>query len=145
MTVPAEIVDGSGSRSKVRVSSIGQLTVAPFAYDETKFVELAVDNTAYNFYAPKAGKQFVITGVNAKADRDVSTTVYAVVIVYEAASASTTTVDKSLFQDAMVRGEKVTMMPLNILVNAGKYVNAKTTDDDIHMTIMGYYIPELPT
>ena len=43
----------------------------------------------------------------------------------------------------MVRGEKSELFPLNILVAPGKYVNAKTTDDDIHMTIMGYYISEL--
>lgn len=127
----------------VRVTAAGAVVTAPFAYDDTKFVELAEDNTAYNFYKPKAGLQFVITGIRAKADRDVSQTADADVVVFEAAAIDSTTADKVLHQEAMVRGESVTLIPLNILVNSGKFLNAKTSDDDIHMTIMGYYIPEI--
>lgn len=138
------IKDGrDGGNTFARVTSIGQLNTAPYAYDLTVFMELAEPDTAYNFYVPKVGKQFIVTGLRAKADRDVSTTVDATVVVYEGATADTTTADKVLYQEAMVRGESVTLLPLNILVNVGKYVNAKTTDDDIHMTIMGYYIPQL--
>ena len=121
----------------------GQLVGSPLAFDETVFKELAEDNTAYNFYKPKPGQQFIITGIRAKADRDVSPTVDASVVIYEADSESTTTVDKVLHQEAMVKAESVTLLPMNVLVAAGKYVNAKTTDDDIHMTIMGYYVPEV--
>ena len=119
------------------------LLVAPFAYEETEFQVLDTTTTAYNFYPPKTGKQFVITGVRAKADRDVSTTADAEVVIYEADSAVETTVSKTLHQEAMVRGESVTLLPVNILVNVGKWVNAKTSDDDIHMSIMGYYIPAI--
>lgn len=143
MSLPVEITDGKGKNYKVKVSSIGQLIVAPVAYEETKFNELAADNTAYNFYGPKAGQQFVITGIRARADRDVSTTVDAVVVVYEAVASDTTTVDKVLHQENLVRSESINLIPTNILVNEGKYINAKTTDDDIHMTIFGYYIDKL--
>ncbi len=135
----------TGSRGGViaKVTSSGELVVAPLAYSETQFKELAVDNTAYNFYAPKPGKQFVITGIVAKADRDVATATDASVIVYEADKEDSLTVDKVLYQDAMVRGEKISLTGLKILVNPGVWLNAKTSDDDIHMTIMGYYIEEL--
>jgi len=138
-----QLVDGTGTKAKVKITALGQLVVAPFAYDEAVFKELAADDTAYNFYEPKSGEQFVITVIHAKADRDVSNTVDAVVVVYEATSNSTTTVSKILYQEAMVRGENFSFVGLNILVGEGKWVNAKTTDDDIHMTIMGYYIPKL--
>lgn len=127
---------------RARVTKAGELVVAPFTYDETEFRELAEDDTAYNFYEPKPGHQFVITGFNMKADRDVSQTIDAVVIIYEAESIDTTTVAKTLFQEAMIRGER-TSLSTHILVNSGVWINAKTSDDDIHMTIMGYYIPEL--
>ncbi len=144
MSTPVEIIDGrGGTGDHAKVSSIGQLITAPFAYSLSQFNELAEDNTAYNFYPPIAGKQFVITGIRARADRDVSTTVDAIVIVYEASSLTSTTVDKTLHQEALVRGEAVPLLPLNSLVNPGKFINAKTTDDDIHMTIWGYYIPVL--
>jgi len=133
-------IEFNGKRA--RVTNAGELVVAPFTYDETEFRELAVDDTAYNFYEPKPDHQFVITGFNMKADRDVSQTVDAVVIIYESTSTSETTVSKILFQEAMVRGER-TSLTTHILVNSGVWINAKTSDDDIHMTIMGYYLPEL--
>jgi hypothetical protein len=123
------------------VTPAGQLVVAPLSFDETKFVELEEPNTAYNFYGPRPDSQFVMTGFIAKADKQVSSTVDATVIIYEADSESTTTVDKTLFQVAMVEGDLVIPTPINILVRPGKYINAKTDDDDIHMTVIGYFIP----
>jgi hypothetical protein len=107
------------------------------------FTELAEPNVAYNFYKPKSGQQFVITGIRAKADRQVSNTDDADVVIYEASSESATTADKVLHQEAMIRAESVTLIPMNVLVTAGKFLNAKTTDDDIHMTIFGYFVPEV--
>jgi hypothetical protein len=65
------------------------------------------------------------------------------VVVYEGTSATTTTVSKTLFQIEMAQVSNIALTPINILVDSGKYVNAKTDDDDVHMTIMGYYIPKL--
>lgn len=143
MSTPVHILDGRGTKQRVSVSDIGQLIVAPFAHDETKFVELAEDDIAYNFYGPKAGFEFVITGMRIKANRQVSNTVDATIIIYEASAAGTTVVDKILHEEAMIRGESATLLPMNILVNEGKYINAKTSDDDVFMTIMGYRIPRL--
>lgn len=139
MALPIHIADPRTGKL-ARVSPAGQLAVAAVGFDDSKFVELAADDTAYNFFAPRSGQTFIITVIRAKADRDVSTTVDATVIVYEASSDSSTTTDKVLHQDAMVRAESFTMTGLNIKVTEGKWVNAKTTDDDIHMTIMGYYV-----
>jgi len=132
-----------GDDRSARVTEIGQVTTGAYAYDEATFKELAANDTASNFYIPKSGMQFVVTGIVAKADKQVSGTVDATVVVYEASSEVSTTTDKVLFQMAMVEGDLLSLLPLNILVNAGKFVNAKTSDDDVHMTIMGYYIPEL--
>ena len=138
MTAITHIVDGRGNNTRACVTQIGALIVSPFKYDEVVYNELAAINTAYNFYESLPGQQFVITGMRIKADRQVSSTVDADVVIYEATSSSTTDVSKILHQEAMVRGENVTMLPMNILVNEGVFINAKTTDDDIHMTIMGY-------
>lgn len=140
MSVPAQLVDGRGTNNLACVSSNGQLITAPFKYDESKFVELDTINTAYNFYKAKAGEQFVITLIRAKADRDVSATADATVVIYEATASGTTTVSKILHQEAMIRGESITLRT-NLLVSEGFFVNAKTTDDDIYITIMGYYVP----
>lgn len=128
------------TRIAARVSQYGELVIGRYAYDQSVYKELAVNDTAYNFYVPVGGQQFVITGIRLKADQQVSATVDAAVIVYEASAPDTTTVDKVLHQEALVRGESASLLPLNLLVSGGKFVNAKTSDDDIHMTIFGYYI-----
>lgn len=144
MTLPINIIDGKkGTKVKAGVTSLGQLITAPFAYDETKFNELAENDTAYNFYTPKTGEQFVLTGVMAYGDQQITANADANVTVYEASSSSTATVDKVLLQFAIGRSISFIATPLNILVNAGKYINAKTDDDDVHMTITGYYIPKI--
>ena len=145
MSLVSEIAgsNGSGATTKAKVSGSGELVVAPLHYSESVFQELGVINTAYNFFLPKAHKQFVITGFSLKADRDVSQSADATVIIYEASAIDSLTVDKTLFQDAMIRGERTGYTNVNQLVNEGKFINAKTTDDDIHVTIFGYYINAL--
>jgi len=126
-----------------KVTQTGQLTVAPFDYSEVVFIVLEEPDTAFNFFRPKDKQQFVITSINGKADQDVSVVVDASLVIYEASSFDTTIVDKVLWEDALIRGDRTGLSPLNILVNKGKYVNAKTTDDDIHLIITGFYINEL--
>jgi len=143
MSGPIKIKDGMGSGSFTKVSSVGQLITSPFAYDESVFKEFDVAATAFNFFRPKSGEQFVITGIRIKADRFVSNTTDAEVIIYEADSDLTITVDKILTQEALIRGEDATLIPINILVGTSKFVNAKTSDPSIFITILGYFIPEL--
>jgi hypothetical protein len=144
MTTPTHIVDGcGGTKSKACVTTNGQLITAPYAYDDVMSIELATANTGYSFFDPKHGKQFVITGFYLKADKQVSSTVEADVVIYESDNENDTTVDKALFSVSVLQFDQISLSPLNLLVNVGKFVNAKTTDDDIHMTIFGYYIPEI--
>lgn len=124
----------------MRFARNGELIVGPNEYDDPVFKELAEINTAYNFFPPVPGMQFVIRGLNAKADQQVSTNTDAIVVIYEAEAADSTTEDKILFQEAMVRGDRSSLDSLNIIVNDGKFLNAKTTDDDIFMTIWGFYV-----
>jgi hypothetical protein len=143
MAVDSVITNGTEKKYKAKVTSAGQLVVTPISYDDVVFNELATANTAYNFFGPKSAKNFILTGIVAKADKQVSSTVDASVVVYEADSASSTTVDRTLFQIAMVEGDLAVVVPLNIKANEGVYINAKTTDDDIHVTLTGYYIDKI--
>lgn len=141
MGLAVSITNGRGVKSAALVTNVGQLVTAAFDYDETEFRELGLVNTPFNFYGPKANHRFVITGIVAVADKEVASNASATVVVYEAAADDTLTILKVLFQTAMIQDQINILLPLNILVNEGVWVNAKTTDDDIHMTIMGYRIP----
>ncbi len=124
-----------------RVDDLGALVVGPGYFDETTFIELATANQAYNFYEPKVRQKFIVTGMILKADKQVSATVDAEVVIYEASAPDTLTADKVVIQVAMVEGDLLPLFPLNVEIAQGKYLNAKTSDDDIYMTIIGHYVP----
>ena len=136
--IPVYLAGSDGKQ--VTVNASGELQVVFGDYDLTKFNELDLVDTAYNYYGPRVGKQFVMTGMLCFADKEVSDTSDTVIIIYEASEPDTLTVDRVLLQFGM---GKLTTMPfpnVRILVNEGAYVNAKTSDDDIHLNIVGHYI-----
>ena len=133
------IIGPSGKTAAV--DEQGQLVVGSGYFDETQFIELDVANQAYSFFPPKVRQKFIMTGVIIKADKQVSATVDADVVIYQASAEDTLTVDKVVIQVALNEGDLLPLFPLNVEVAQGKYLNAKTSDDDIHMTIIGHYVP----
>ncbi len=83
------------------------------------------------------------TGIIAAGNLSIAANALATVIVYEASADDTATVDKSLIQFGITRLQTFALSPLNILSEEGKFINAKTDDDDVFLTVMGYYIPAL--
>lgn len=140
MAIEVLLRDAHGCAGYARITNLGQVVVAPIEYDLVVFKELAEPDTAYNFYPPKVHKRFILTGIHAVADKQVSSVASADVVVYEAINDSTTSVSKVLFQTAMVQDQIQTLLPMNIKVSEGVFINGKTTDDDIHITLMGYYV-----
>lgn len=145
MSLPVRLLglDQLGNIKEVTVTSTGELAVAPLFFDEASYNELDVINTAYNFYGPRAGEQFVITNLIMSADKGVSGTTDADVIVYEASSADTTTEDKILIHLTIGQSQNLSMPVQYLLVNEGAFINAKTSDDDVHLNILGHYIPRI--
>lgn len=139
MSVKVRISDGHVGAFEANVTAIGQLVVGNAAFDDTKFMSLDTPNIGFNFYTPRDQMRFVITGIYMKADRQVSSVANAEVIVYESDGDISVKVLKILHQEAMIRGDRAQIAPLNIGVTAGRWVNAKTDDANVHITITGYY------
>jgi hypothetical protein len=131
----------SQNGTPVKVTSSGELVTAALAYDLSMYNEMSATGTAYNFYSPESGKQFIITGFVAVSDKNI--TADAIVEIYEADSDDSTTVSKALPKFAMTKNAVVSPTPLRILVSQGVWVNAKTDDATIHLTMFGYYIDRL--
>jgi len=142
MVAPVRI---SHNGNTARVNESGELVVAVGGYDETKFVELAAAATIYNFYEPITEKQFVVTGFLAYADKQVSATTNATVIIFESDTigGDLASNDDVIFQFEVGQNQSVPFPNISVLVSNGRYVNAKTDDDDIHMTIVGHYVDKL--
>jgi len=139
MPLSTHIKDGTGTKSTVKVSMNGQLITAPYSYDEVKYVNLDIAAQGYTFFSPKAGKQFVLTGITMTANKSVGTD--CIVDVYEATLENSATITTSIFQFEILKNGRRELIGLNILVSEGVFLNAKTDDDDVFATLMGYYIP----
>lgn len=123
------------------VSPDGELRASAVA-DKSKFHSM--DGTgAFSFFPPIAGQQFCITLMYYRAGQSVNPTTDADVIVYQddEIDGTAAAADDVLHQDALVKGASATL-PALLLVDAGKFVNAKTSDPTVSMTIMGHYIKE---
>jgi hypothetical protein len=134
--IPVQLFSGS---IPIIATELGQLIVAPIAYDNVKAVELDVDDTAFNFYKPLPSQQFVITGIYLEARSNVQAT--ASVHVYEGTTADDTIVNKSIFLVEILKNADRQLSPLNILVTEGRWVNCKSDDSTVAVSITGYYIP----
>ena len=140
MSQETSLVDGGGSDNRALVTRYGQLVVSPIDYSTPVARVLSDVNTAYNFVTPISGKRIVITDILAYANRNVGVN-DATVDIYEADSITETTISKSIITTEMLKQTSRDNSSLNLIISEGKWVNAKTDDATIFMTIMYYYIP----
>ena len=139
MTAPVRITDPHTGVS-ARVSEFGQLAIAPLAYSEPSFTKLDVINTAFNFIEPKHGHQIVITDIVLTANRSVGAN-DATIDIYEADSPDSTVIVKAIIELEMIKQSNLALTGLNLLIPKGLWVNAKTDDNDVFVTLMYYRVP----
>ena len=141
MALPTTLTDGQGNDYAVKVSPVGELIIAPFGVSDSVYHELATAANGYTFYEPLADHVFIITGIVYKADKQVSGTTEADLVIYESSAVDSAVQTKVLFQTVVLQYDSDSILPLNVKVGEGVWLNASTSDDDVHMTIMGYYKP----
>ncbi len=133
------VIGQGGKERPLKTSDQGEVLVRAFDYSDPQFQFMDTAATAYNFFVPKAKQQLVITEIIISADRNVTT--QTLVDVYEATAADSTVIAKSILRLDVLKSSQLPLIGLNFLVSEGVFVNAKHDDDDVFMTIGGYYIP----
>jgi len=134
-------IKGGEFGKDVKVSSIGELIVRSFDYSTPVFKSLNADNQAFNFFKPKAGFKFVLTDVIADANRDIGVN-GATVDIYEADADDSTTVDTQILQFDMPKNTTKVLTSLNfITTDEGKFINAKSDDSNVLLTLSGFFVP----
>jgi len=141
MPVPSHIIDPHNGLA-ARVTQFGQLVTAPIAYSVPVTDTLVIVDTAYNYIEPEASHQIVITDIVLTADKSVGTG-GASVQVYCASAIDSTTVlnDGGVLDIEMLKNTSRDLIGLNFLVTEGFWVNAKTDDNNIQLTIGYYRVP----
>jgi len=124
-----------------RITQHGQLVTSPIAFSTPVTKDMDIIDTAFNFVVPEDGLSTVITGIFVSADNGVSNVVPAEVEIYTANSAVSTTVITSILQPRVIRSDNVPLSGLNLLVGEGVWINGKTNDIGILLTVMFYKVP----
>jgi hypothetical protein len=143
MPAKSVIMDGAnGTGQFAGVTPVGELLVAGFGnlINKSSFQSMTAATTAYNFFGPIIGQQFVITSIVLDGPNA------ATVSVYEASSPSTITIDKLLFK-INFRGASNQVVNFSfggfLAVSEGAYLNALTDGATVNMNMIGYYQPVL--
>lgn len=137
--IEVKVLDAGGSGKQAKVTERGQLVVAPLEFSEVYQQTANVINTAFNLVTPKTGKRFVITDILLYADKNVGVN-DASVQIYEATSATSTTVSKSILTLEMLKNSSRDITGLNLITSQGVWLSIKTDDNTIYATLMGYYV-----
>lgn len=140
MAAPVNITD-SKTGNAARVTPFGQLIVAPLSFSKPITIELDTINTAFNFLTPESGKSIVITDIVISTDKDVSNVEPAEIELYEADAVDSLIPNPGIVSPRIIRAGNLPLNGLNLLVPEGKWVNAKTNDNNVLITLMFYRVP----
>jgi len=122
-----------------KVSDQGEILTRQLKFDEVKFQSIDANDTAFNFFKAVANQRFVITGIILNTNKDIGVN-GAIIDIYEASSVSSTTIDKSLLELNLLKNQTTSVVPLLLGVSEGKFVNGKSDDAIVNVSIVGYFI-----
>lgn len=131
-----------GRENEASISGNGELITRAFDYSDSSFQTIDAANTAFNFFKPKDGFQFVITGVVISGNKDIGVN-GAVLTLYTATTATSTTAVKTPFE---VEVPKSTVLPFiipNVIAGEEIFLNGKADDTTVRVGLFGYFVPAL--
>ena len=139
MTAFVQISDPKTNHT-ARVSEFGQLITAPIAYTTPTARTLAVVDEPVNFVEPEANHQVVITDIILSSDKNVGAN-GASVQVYFSDAVDSSNIVGGILDIEMLKNTSRDLIGLNFIVGEGLWVNAKTNDNNIQVTIGYYRVP----
>lgn len=139
MSINSIIQDEASGRT-VKVGRDRALAVGPADFSRAFNALLDVDDVPVNIIPARSNESFCVTGIMLTGNKDISTVVDAVVTVYEAIDETTATSTNDILIVPIARSSQTILNGLSLIADDGKYINAVTTDDDVFVTILGFYI-----
>ena len=135
MTIPVHIVGGN---AEVQVTAHGELVVAPLSPNVSKHHTMALVDTAYNFAVPKIGQIMRLQNILIYANKGVGTN-DATIEVYTTNAIDSLEVIETVLTIELPKYASRDLIGLNLELPEGVFLNAKTDDNTIYATMMGYY------
>ena len=135
-------IEDARTGKTARVTPIGQVVVGAFDFNVSTQAEIGEDNVAVNFLIPRAGFRFLIDCIVMFGDRQVGANTNATVEIYESTNTTSRVVSRSIYRDEIAQTDRFQLCGMNLEVREGFFINGVTNDDDIHVNILGHFIPK---
>ena len=136
MPMPIEIVNGHGNVAKV--TPFGELVVAAAAPNISRHQTMALVDTAYNFAEPVHSKNMRLENILIYANKGVGVN-DATVIIYTANAIDSLVAIDIILTIELPKYASRDLIGLNLELPEGVFLNAKTDDNTVYATMMGYY------
>lgn len=124
------------------ITEYGQLVTGKVDYSSVVQETLSLVDTAFNLLGPSQGQRIVITDIILTADRLVGVN-DATVDLYlaDAPDALVFTPADAVLSLELEKNGKLVLNGLNLITRSGAWINAKTNDASIFVTLMYYRVP----
>jgi len=122
-----------------KISNNGEILTRPLKFSEIKFASITVADTANNLYKPRVPERFVINGIILNTNKDVGVN-GAIVNLYESSSATSLTIDTQLLRLNILKNDTVIIGNILVLTTEGKFINVKSDDTIVNISVTGFYI-----
>lgn len=141
MSIDARIVDSKTGKAAAIVGG-NALAVNPPHPSLSFNATLGTDDTVVNVVPAKADHVFCMTALLFTGNKSINTNTDAVVQIYVAASETTTAAnaDRALITVPVAQSSSRDITGILLETDPGKWINAVTSDDDVFITAMGYYL-----
>lgn len=122
----------------VGVSENGEMHVAPLHHNQSIHYKMDTINTAYTFAEIQTGKEMHLENILIYANKGVGTN-DATVTIYTSLEANSLIIEDTIMEFEIPKYGTRDLIGLNLRLGGGVYLNAKTDDNDIFLTMMGFY------
>lgn len=137
MPFATQIQDG-GTGQKATVAPGGELRVISRP-DGSHNATLSIDDIPVEIVEGQR-TDFIMTGLVLTGNKNISTSVDAIVTIFEATADDLTTNLMNLLVIPVARSGQISLLGIHLHVQAGRFIMGETSDDDVLVTIFGHYL-----
>jgi len=139
MGMPTNITDQrTGETAKVILGNA--LAVGPPSPSDTFNATLDLDDVPVEIVSGEAGQGFCLTGIILTGNKNIDQNVDAIVTLYQATADDLDTSLKDILVVPVSRSGQISLTGIYLEVPQGHFIMAETTDDDVFVTVFGWYM-----
>ena len=109
---------------------------ASIAYNAT----LGVDDVPVEIVPSRSKMTFCMTGILLTGNKSIDPNIDAIVDIYTSTDSASSTIVTSLISIPVSRSGSIVLNGILVEAEAGHFINGRTSDDDVLVTILGFYV-----